>query len=334
MTATETQHAEVPIPPPAETYYKREHGPNTYSLAYYGCGLTWAAATQQKDKHWYNVAPTTRRVLDAVMDLLRDNHFSAGPSKWHEDFSRNYAKVVPGHKYREDPYHRGGHFFMPCAGTNDGKPFSALLEFEAEVNPGSPGFKIEFFTEYGCEPGRGRYDGNRIQQMPYLMRLKVQHIIRQIIRLLETEFGASRGDRPRGATVAEDILIEREYCWHRDRYGSMTGCYQQRKTTRDGVPMVDGMKVYFTSYGEGQVMRGVAFDNLNDMLKIAAPGISGNAMQLHYSHCWSAFPGERRWFNQQTRLDRLKAAIARHVKAEDYMRAHSAKKALDRMQSK
>jgi hypothetical protein len=304
--------------------YKEEGGPNTYRFMGMGhfC-LMWSAATSLRSGEWsdsFEVPPTTWRVLNAVMDLLRDNYFSVG-----KDAHYNQYKSI--HKY-----HRHGSFYMPVAGKVNGEIVGGNLEFAAEVSPGL-GFSIKFFTELGVERGRGRYD-TRDSTMPCLMRLKTRSLIRKVSKMLEDKFGAVSGERPRGSTMAEDVLIDREYCWHRKSYGQMhlygPGSY---KKTREGDLMTDGMMGYFKGYCSGAVLYGQIFDNLNGMVKACAPGVSSWPFQINSGYVWARFPGVRRYCDSRTQVEKIKKAIERHVKAKDFLRAHSAQQALEQIES-
>lgn len=145
------------------------------------------------------------------------------------------------------------------------------LEFHAEKYPN--GFKIEFFQNVVHENRNGgRYDFDKFQKMPYMIRLQYKKYINQLIRLLkclvDVEDTTSRSPK-----LAEE-WIKRRYAeeWHHEQKDtdfdlrSVDGQTQPpyNGLDRDKKQLHNGDIKYFRHWN-GYLYRGRIYHNINNM---------------------------------------------------------------------
>lgn len=146
------------------------------------------------------------------------------------------------------------------------------LEFCANKYPN--GFKIEFFQNVVCEnPNGGRYDFDKFQKMPHIIRLQYQKYINQLVRLLkclaDVEDVTSKPPK-----LAEEWI----------KYKYVESCHHEQKDTHFSLRSLDGQQTqppyngldrnkkqlhngdikYFRNYN-GYLFRGRIYHNLNNM---------------------------------------------------------------------
>ncbi len=145
------------------------------------------------------------------------------------------------------------------------------LEFDAQKYPN--GFKVQFFQNvvYENQSG-GRYDFDKLEKMPYLIRLQYKKYMNKIIELLKTlvvvDDKTSR--RPK---LAEDKIkyYYAESCHHEPKdtnfdLRSLDGLTQPTYNglDRDKKELHNGDMKYFRNIS-GYLSRGVVYHNLNNM---------------------------------------------------------------------
>ena len=145
------------------------------------------------------------------------------------------------------------------------------LEFWAKKYPN--GFEIGFFQNVVHEnPNGGRYDFDKFQKMPYLIRLRYQKYMNQLIRLLKYLVDV-QDKTSRTPKLAEE--------WIKCRYAE--SCHSEQKDTNFDLHSLDGQTQpdyngldrdkkrlrngeikYFRNYN-GYLFRGRIYHNLNNM---------------------------------------------------------------------
>lgn len=145
------------------------------------------------------------------------------------------------------------------------------LEFLAEKYPN--GFKIEFFQNVVyVNPNGGRYDFDKFQKMPYMIRLRYKKYMNQLIRLLKS-LDDVQDATSRSPKLAEE-WIKCRYAeeWHHKQKDtnfdlrSLDGQTQPNYNglDRDKKQLHNGEIKYFRHYN-GYLFRGRIYHNCNNM---------------------------------------------------------------------
>jgi len=145
------------------------------------------------------------------------------------------------------------------------------LEFNAEKYPN--GFKVQFFQNAVHENRNGgRYDFNKLEKMPYLIRLQYQKYMNRLVKLLESLVDVENRTTPHMKSAEDQIKTDLVYNWH--RYNSMDfdlhdldGKPPENITyyTRDknGKEIKNGDMKYFRNHWNGYLMRGRVYYRAN-----------------------------------------------------------------------
>ena len=145
------------------------------------------------------------------------------------------------------------------------------LEFNAQKYPN--GFKIQFFQNvvYENQYG-GRHDFNKLEKMPYLIRLQYQKYMNRLVNLLESLADVKNTTKPRAKSAEDRIKVDRVYGWHRyknmdfdlhDLDGKVPEdaiCYIRDK---NGKEIRNGDIKYFRNHWNGYLMRGRVYYRAN-----------------------------------------------------------------------
>ena len=184
----------------------------------------------------------------------------------------------------------------------------------------------------------GKYQFDKEEAMPYLLRLEMERTRRKIRTYLLNIFdGYTFNDRRHRSTkrIAPGSLtamqwIENDYreCWHyKPALGRRDGedrCGNNRSA--DNGTIQHGARVYTTDY-KGRIITGIAMYNINSMWWVVTGKY--NLENAPSSQIYVNNPGEiRRKRNERLRRQRLESELSHAVKRMDFLRAHTLKQIL------
>jgi len=151
------------------------------------------------------------------------------------------------------------------------------LEFVARKYPN--GFEIEFFQNAVHEnPNGGRYDFDKLEKMPYLIRLQYTKYMGIVVETLKSLVEVKDITKPVGKTAEEKIVIDlscnfwmlpdKDFDIHKldgtdpgEGYG--WGGYPGKTKDRDGKLVKNGDIKYFRHWWTGYLMRGRVYYRAN-----------------------------------------------------------------------
>ena len=145
------------------------------------------------------------------------------------------------------------------------------LEFYAQKYPN--GFNIQFFQNVVFEnQNGGRFDFDKLEKMPYLIRLQYQKYMSRLVDLLESLADVEDRTKPRAKSAEDRIKVDLVYGWH--SYKNMdfdlhdldgkapenAGYYTRDK---NGKEIRNGDMKYFRNRWNGYLMRGRVYYRAN-----------------------------------------------------------------------
>lgn len=190
-------------------------------------------------------------------------------------------------------------------------------------------------------PNGGRYDFDKENRMPYVLRLEMERTRRRIRDYLCAVFAGYTFDSKHYATYKRPLqftameLIEQSYAesWHFK--GDMAAYLKQNGytelpsyncTSRDGQRIQHGQRVWFEDY-DGRVGEGIAYHNINSMWWVVTGRY--DRRNIGTSDIWVKCPENPRVKrNERQRRKRLEGELAKAVKAMDFDRAKVLKRVL------
>lgn len=184
------------------------------------------------------------------------------------------------------------------------------------------------------EDGDGRYEFDKEEKMPYLLRLEMERTRRKIRDYLCNVFAGYEFEIVKGKSVMRGPghltaleWIEQDYrnCYHYNQELGRRGGdeYAFNSKSADGGKVTHGAKVYTTDYN-GRIIVGTAYYNINNMWWVVSGkyGLRNKAsFEIYTSH-----PGDlKRKRNDRTRLNRLESEMKKAVAVMDFKRADALK---------
>ncbi len=157
------------------------------------------------------------------------------------------------------------------------------------------GFKIEFFQNVICEnQNGGKYDFQKLQKMPYLIRLQYIKYMGIVIDMLESLVKVEDITKPMGRTAEEKILIDLSLDFHmlpsldfnlheldgtKPGVGYGWGNYEYHFEDRDGKPLRNGDFKCFRQHWSGVLMQGRIYYRANQQFWVI---INDTEIELAY----------------------------------------------------
>ncbi len=207
-------------------------------------------------------------------------------------------------------------------------------DLEASLELAGRSVKFEMFQNVAnvSNPNGGKYDFDKMQRMPYLLRKAAELTQRQLIALLVQRHGydvrlQSKKAGPQGITGREWIAREITSCCHyKPELGRADWHADYNRKTRDGQLLEHGQQIYFIDY-RGRIGYGTAFYNLNNMWWILAGRYT--VLNIHCGDIFAQAPADlRKKRNERIRRRRLEDELAHAVAALNFERAIVLKRVL------
>lgn len=248
-----------------------------------------------------------KSVMDPLIVFLRTKGWKVGRDK---DVYKNFRCLNKGHRYCR----KGG------------------LEATLQLSGRSLSFEIYQNVVNVENRNGGKYDFNKMDRMPYLLRRHAEVAHKQIINFLLSQFGyelkTGKGIKGPGAlTALEWVQHETKDCWHyKEELGRRSWSSDRNRTSGDN-QLIDHLQpVFFEDY-EGRIRTGTAFYNINNMWWV----ISGKYDLYNVSSrsIYVESPGDlKRKRNDRKRRNRLESLLSNAVSRMDFARAAQLKEIL------
>lgn len=192
--------------------------------------------------------------------------------------------------------------------------------------------EFEMFQSINC-PTRpdheGRYEWNKEQCMPYLVRIEMERTRRRIRDYLCNVFTGYTFEPPKkgrnsGATAIEQI--EERYRDSRNFKGKDWDTYKNRPgmthnvRSADGHTLEHGQRVWFIDRSKGRWIKGTALYNINNMWWVVY-GKYSYTNEASFSLYVNAPENPRAKCNAELRRKRLEEELAKAIKAMNFERA-------------
>ncbi|AYF32319.1 hypothetical protein CUU95_18395 [Vreelandella alkaliphila] len=186
-------------------------------------------------------------------------------------------------------------------------------------------------------PNGGRYDFDKEQRMPYLLRLEMQRTRNRLRDYLCNvfagyEFSSNKGDGrsekrgPGGLTAMQFVQACWESSWHFKGDTSTYEISDYNRNSADGQLIEHGQRIYFTDR-KGRMCTGTAYYNINNMWWVVSGKYSASnkaSFELYANN-----PGSLRVKrNKRHRRKRLEGELSTAIKAMDFKRAQVLKEIL------
>jgi hypothetical protein len=245
-----------------------------------------------------------------------------------------YAKIralmkASGYTWSKDPSKRPYGVWYKYNHVG-GKSGSGALRFHSEIG-GRTG-KVEFFEDVPRDnKNGGRYTSQKLKKMPYLMRLRVVIMLRNLAGLLEQNgFIETTNTVPIGAAAAIEF--------HRAELSDFQGAHfytgtgtnywsSYNRNDQDGIALTDGDLRYFRE-PNGRLSRGTVYRNINNMWWVLVN-------KDHYTNVanfrlFRFDPSRHPRKTSNEPRQRVGAALSRAVVHMDYHRAERIKQYIER----
>lgn len=183
-------------------------------------------------------------------------------------------------------------------------------------------------------PNGGRYDFDKEQRMPYLIRLEMERTRRRIRNYLCNvfsgyEFQTDRNDGrsnkrgPDSLTAIEWVDGCYQTSWHFKGDTTNYEIAEYNRKSGDGARLSHGQRVWFADR-KGRICTGIAYYNINNMWWVVTGKFDVSNVSAHslYSVC-PENPKQKR--NGGLRRKRLESELSKAVKAMDFLRAQKLK---------
>lgn len=202
-------------------------------------------------------------------------------------------------------------------------------DLQAELGVMGRHIELKMFQDVAnvSNPNGGRYDFDKEQRMPYLLRLEMERTRRRIRDYLCAVMSGyafeERGPhvRPLGGDALEWVQQSVRKCWHYkpalDRRDGDERPYNHKSA--DGGRVEHGARIWTTDYS-GRVVTGTAFYNINNMWWVIT-GRHGLLNKASFEIFTRQPEDIRRKRNERRRAERLKAELDKAVSAMAFERA-------------
>jgi hypothetical protein len=166
----------------------------------------------------------------------------------------------------------------------------------------------------------GQYTMNKMEKMPYLLRLQVTVAINRVVAIL-----GSLGFTDKSKIYPIDGLAAIMKCRAELEDFQGKDFYQRERspyncTDADGVQMHDGDVRYFRTW-TGHLQRGVVYRNINNVWWVHTGPYSYTTVANFDLFTWKSATGGRRKFSQTTIEKKQAALLDAAVKAQNFERA-------------
>lgn len=204
-------------------------------------------------------------------------------------------------------------------------------DLQCELSVGGRCIELQMWQDVANVKNRngGRYDFDKEERMPYLLRLEMERTRRRIRDYLCNVFSAYEFEESRRLVVGPGLgqVTALEYVLHDQRN---TGHYRPElghasfsndaQDSGDGLVIENGMRVYAQDY-DGRIVVGNAYYCLNGNWNIVT-GRYGKLHNIWHKQIWVNCPGDlRSKRNERTRRKRLEQEMSKAVARMDYRRA-------------
>jgi hypothetical protein len=286
-----------------------------------------------------NFGDASIAIWEEGISAARAQSGHAGEQAWEKQFKREVFRRIVQMLRRlgwtcavpeisqHDVKHYGGNVARWAA---ERRRLCAKGDLKANLEISGRCIKLDMFQNVNA-PDRpdhdGRYQSNKEQHMPYLLRLEMERARRRIRDYLCNvltgyvfrEPEPKRG--PNGLTALEYIQADVRSCWHYnkalDRRSGEDSCGNNRSA--DGAHVKHGARVWFADY-KGRICTGTAFYNINNMWWVITGRYEARNVASFeiYTRCPENLRVKR---NAARRRKRLEAELNSAVKAMKFERA-------------
>lgn len=145
------------------------------------------------------------------------------------------------------------------------------LQFKANKYP--TGFKIIFYQEISHEnPNGGFYDFNKLEKMPYLIRLQYTKYMNKIVQFVASNYDVENTTKKNYKMAEDKIKADYVTSWHHQQtnmnfnLSNLDGQMPDKHNSldRDKKIIRNGDIKYFRNY-DGRIYRGKVYHNINNM---------------------------------------------------------------------
>jgi len=191
------------------------------------------------------------------------------------------------------------------------------LQCTMEVYPA--GCKLEFYQEVNVtNPNGGRYDFNKLEKMPYLVKVAFRYAFQQVTAYLKSQGYITTDDDPARDAWERVAYLRREMVSRRYYKGTVES-YNAKD--RDGVMLRDGDIRYYRDH-QGVLWRGIVMHNINNMWWVVSNDhIYHNIASFYLFSLPPGCPLVRKLRPKTVCIQRLQQEKAKAVQREDFEKA-------------